>query len=47
MILNLDELTADQLDGLACVVCDSPINPMRPIPAVHGWHTQLFACTHH
>lgn len=43
--INADELSPEQLDGLACIVCASKSSAQRPV--VHHAGVQLFACVSH
>ena len=39
------ELSSRQLDGFACIVCGSEVEPQRPVG--HGPGGQLFECVSH
>ncbi len=43
--INADELSPEQLDGLACIVCASTTSAQRPV--AHHAGVQLFACVSH
>lgn len=42
-MIDTESLTADQLDGIACVHCGSTDRPMTPVDVHAG--VQLFACS--